>query len=701
MSAHRDRPPLEMGQLLGGKYKLVKLLGEGGMSVVYQAVDITVDRVVAIKVIRPSIARRREYSTEQIRREAETLVKLHAKTEHVVDVLTAGITEDASRLPYYVMERLEGDPLRRYLLGVLTRGVVLTIEEAVAIALPVSLALMYAHLIGVIHRDIKPENIFMATARGGESLVKVLDFGICALVDGADEGGGFTGTLPNAAPEQLEGQRPTPATDVYALGLLMHELLVLKLPHGRESRTLTPASLAVQVMAAPIPDVLAARLDTPERLARLIERCLTWDPKERPSAHEVAKTLRDIQHTLLGAFSASGARTDVSDPPPEALRRPDEPSSPQLGARVNRIADDKPVDLFAPTLTKDRRAGGSKVEGDEVFFRASDLPDITVPDAAPFRDESPAASISPAAPPTDAAAVYGPSITAEWHPPAIVPSPVVPVGDWNEGPQDAATGTANASDTVFVDIDGSRELPPIVRRGGPAPEPSSHPPRSDVSPAARAWRQPSEEPIAESLEGAARSENQWAPPHGRNVRERAVVGMGFAAPILIGIAVYGFYAHRHTAQRDAAMGSPPPLSAASATIVPPPTPSPSAGVPSLTVTAAAADIPVGSEVAPAGTSAAHAPAPHPNDHHRAGVPAQHPLTEHGPASGTTDPGSAAGANDEFRPTMDNPLPSSSTKGIHAATPGFDEFATKEFAPTLTAPHAADAGHAAPGSELLK
>jgi serine/threonine-protein kinase len=549
-----------MNQVVGGKYKLVKRLGEGGMSVVYQAVDTTCDRVVALKIIRPSIARRREYSREQLRLEAETLVKLHEKTDSVVDVLTAGITEDAHCLPYYVMERLEGETLRRFLHSRSSRGVVFTIEECVATALSVARALTHAHRLGVIHRDIKPENIFMATDRSGETVVKVLDFGICVRVDpdGVEHERGFTGTLPNAAPEQLEGQPPTPATDVYALGLLLYELLTLRLPHDRERPGLSAHALALQVITAPIPDILAVRLDSPGRLVRLLDRCLAYDPAERPAAHDVAKMLRDIEGALLGDAGISQARTDVSDPPPEALQRPGDASGPLPGTHVNAVADDKPVNLQATTQSAQGKSGPSQwgpKDGDQVFFRESDHPEgVAAPQPAPFLGA--VVGSAGAAPPITSGKA---SITLEWGSAAIAPSRAMEGGrrvsaggqTSIRAAEDKRSSTA-PPDTMYVDLDASGESEArarsrVAREPGPAisrptPEPARQDDRFRVG----------------SLAGVAPHSQAAAAParRPRDVRRRTWIGMAGATPLAIALIVFGAISRDRAPSSAAADGFP-------------------------------------------------------------------------------------------------------------------------------------------------
>jgi len=294
MRSQHDRPPYALGDIVGQKYRVQEILGEGGMAIVYEAVDTTCGRRVAIKVIRPSHASLGHYSSERMRREAEVLVHLHERTESVVDVLTAGITDDGHHLPYYVMERLCGGTLRQFLSDQRARGVDFTLDEVTGIAIPIAMALSHAHALGIVHRDTKPENVFMTVMRDEGVVVKMLDFGICAT-ESDGESKTFAGTLPYAAPEQLEGKKPLPATDVYALGLVIFELLTLKLPHGRHRDDLTLPRLALAVVKEPVPDLAAIRGGVPPRFVKLVTSCLSTDPAQRPSAHDVAKTLRDIK----------------------------------------------------------------------------------------------------------------------------------------------------------------------------------------------------------------------------------------------------------------------------------------------------------------------------------------------------------------------------------------------------------------------
>ncbi|HEX8795234.1 MAG TPA: serine/threonine-protein kinase [Polyangiaceae bacterium] len=364
MASHatRDRPPYGPGDTFAGKYRIRRVLGEGGMAVVYAAVDTTCDRQVALKVLRPSAAAQRGLSGGRMQREAATSVKLHERTPHVVEVLTAGVTEDAQRLPYYVMERLRGTTLREGIENKRRAGQPIDIVEVVSPVIEIAMALSFAHQMGVVHRDVKPENVFMAEQRDGSYMVKLLDFGVAALLadeEGSGSGGGgakrraFSGSRQYAAPEQLDGQPPAPPCDAYAVGLVLYEMLTFTLPHDRMNRRLTVAETALNVLSAPIPDLKKARADVPPRLEVLVRGLLAYEPRDRPLMLQVAHALRDVKRLLVegpAAGPADAAVTDVSGPPVEVLLQQLQSASADLPlGEVQRMIGPAPVDINAST----------------------------------------------------------------------------------------------------------------------------------------------------------------------------------------------------------------------------------------------------------------------------------------------------------------------------------------------------------------
>jgi serine/threonine protein kinase len=327
----RDHPPYRPRDLIDGKYAVRKILGEGGMAVVYAAVDTTCDRDVAVKVLRPSVAERHRLSDEQMRIEASTIVKLHERTPHVAEVFTAGVTADEHLLPYYVMERLWGTTLRAAIADQRALAQPFEILELTSTLIEVATGLAHAHKMNVVHGDVKPENVFIADRRDTTTIVKLLDFGVSALArgDARDEGesGSFAGSHRYAAPEQLDGRPPTPAVDVYALGLMLYEMLTFTLPHDRFNPALGVKQIALNVLREGQPRMKDLRPDSPPLLRDLVVRCLLIDPAGRPRALEAANLLRHIrasvERALLGgaAEEQRTANTEVDEPPEEVQRR--------------------------------------------------------------------------------------------------------------------------------------------------------------------------------------------------------------------------------------------------------------------------------------------------------------------------------------------------------------------------------------------
>ena len=212
-----------MADSVADRYRLLDWLGTGGMSVVWRAHDDVLDRAVAVKVLSSHVAASPGL-LDRIRTEARSAARL--RHPNVVEVYDYG--ETADRLPYVVMELVDG----RSLAEVLRRGP-LPWRAAVTIGAQVAAALAAAHARGIVHRDVKPSNVMVAA--GG---VKLVDFGISATAGEADGiGGQVYGTPAYLAPERIAGGVVRPATDVYALGLLLYLALAGRLPWSASTTT--------------------------------------------------------------------------------------------------------------------------------------------------------------------------------------------------------------------------------------------------------------------------------------------------------------------------------------------------------------------------------------------------------------------------------------------------------------------------------
>nr|WP_263429158.1 serine/threonine-protein kinase [Nannocystis pusilla] len=297
------------GQVIAGRYELLALLGRGGMGMVFSARDRELDEVVALKMLHPSLSCGTQ---DRIRRE----VKLARRITHRNVARTFELGEhQGSR--FLTMEFVDGEPLA----NVLERQPRLPVERAAPIFIAVCDALEAAHEAGVVHRDIKPDNV-LVEPRGR---VVVTDFGVAAFKDESQDGGG---TPAYMAPEQVTGGEVTLQTDLYALGVMMFEVLTGALPWPADSAI---ASM-MRRLDEPPPDVLAAAPGLPPAIAAIVAGCLAREAPARPaSARAVAEALRaalleaDIDpalpssSTLLAIQAPSRRDTPVAGTPARTL----------------------------------------------------------------------------------------------------------------------------------------------------------------------------------------------------------------------------------------------------------------------------------------------------------------------------------------------------------------------------------------------
>jgi serine/threonine protein kinase len=279
----RDYQPGE--QVPGTVYKVLRLIGAGGMGTVYDVEDTTIGKRYVLKTLHPRLGAREDL-VRRIQNEARTLARLHHP--NIVEVITAGVTSDELRLPYYVMERLSGQSLRI----ILEKKGRLELTHAYHIGIDLLDALDHAHDKGVIHRDVKPDNIFLHRTLAGATVTKLLDFGIVSMLDRTRETGGrFLGTLRYAAPEQLRGDKPTAKTDVYSAALVIYEVVAGRGPFDDEGDS---NRIAVAHMNQPPPPA-SQFADVPRGLDVLLMAALSKDPEGRPrDAFSFASSLRNL-----------------------------------------------------------------------------------------------------------------------------------------------------------------------------------------------------------------------------------------------------------------------------------------------------------------------------------------------------------------------------------------------------------------------
>lgn len=278
-------------QTLGGRYKLLNELGSGGMAVVWRARDEVLGRQVAVKLLAGRYAGDPP-SRARIRDEARAAATLsHPNVAQIYDFGESD--ESGTCLPYVVMELVKGPTLaQRLSRGRLPPRTVLRICGEVAAALAA------AHADGLVHRDIKPANVMLTPAGA-----KVVDFGIAALAGPAEPDEKLLGTPAYLAPERLTGDAVTPASDVYALGILLYRLLADQSPWSVDSTTqMLDAHVYVE------PDPLPPLPSVPPAVVDLVHRCLRKDPAERPSAARASSILADAAEASVEQDPAPAVR---------------------------------------------------------------------------------------------------------------------------------------------------------------------------------------------------------------------------------------------------------------------------------------------------------------------------------------------------------------------------------------------------------
>src|SRR5713101_5298809 len=267
---------LQPGDVLGGRFEILDVLGEGGMGTVYKALDREVDHLVALKLIRPEMA---AHPAILARFKQELLTARQVTHRNVVRIHDLS---EVDGLKFITMEYVEGCDLRKLLLD---KGK-LPPEQAVEIVRQVCLALEAAHSVGVIHRDLKPQNVM----QDKQGRILVMDFGLARSLesDGMTQTGALMGTIEYMSPEQAMGKQLDARSDLFAVGLIFYELLTCKLPFKAETAV---ASLLKRNQERALP---AAELDAsiPKGLSDIVSKCLERDPNLRyQSAQEILADL--------------------------------------------------------------------------------------------------------------------------------------------------------------------------------------------------------------------------------------------------------------------------------------------------------------------------------------------------------------------------------------------------------------------------
>jgi serine/threonine protein kinase len=292
-----------LGTLLGGRYRLDAEIGRGGMSTVYRAFDVVLERHVAIKLMHREIAADSD-QLERFRREARSVAQLnHA---HIVTVIDAGeeLSPDASPgtvatvgTPYIVLEYVDGETLK----DLIRRDGPLDIPQAIAYAIEIARALGAAHERLIVHRDVKPQNVLIDPEGGA----KITDFGIARTLSevGLTMAGRVLGTTDYVSPEQALGQGVTGQSDLYSLGIVLYEMLTGEVPFKGAS----PVAVAMRHVREEVPDVQLLRPRVSAATAAILDRATAHDLDRRyPDARSM---VADLEEALAIEASRSGQAT--------------------------------------------------------------------------------------------------------------------------------------------------------------------------------------------------------------------------------------------------------------------------------------------------------------------------------------------------------------------------------------------------------
>ena len=273
-----------MSDLIGrtiGRYRLESLLGRGGMAEVYKAYQASLDRYVAIKILHAHLSDDEGF-LQRFEREAAAVARLrHPKIIQVYDF------ESEGELHYIVMEYIDGPTLRTSIVQRNEGGEPFTLKATSIVIGAVAEAIGYAHRQGVIHRDLKPANI-MFTAEGN---VVLTDFGVASLVDATwyTATGTIGGTPAYMSPEQGEGERGDPRSDIYSLGVILYEMVTARVPFEAD----TPLGVIRKHVEQPVPPIRKDKPSIPEVVEEVILTAMNKKPEERyQTAEEMASALK-------------------------------------------------------------------------------------------------------------------------------------------------------------------------------------------------------------------------------------------------------------------------------------------------------------------------------------------------------------------------------------------------------------------------
>ncbi len=359
-----------VGEVVGDRYQVVRVIGEGGMGTVYEVTDLTTKRRRALKVMQASVVANAEL---RARFEREAVVAAEVVSDHIAEVFDAGV--DASRgLPFIVLELLEGQELG----DMIEPGLRLSPLDTVTFIGQASIALDKAHEVGIVHRDLKPENLFVTRRDDGSPRVKLLDFGIAKVTAGTMAGPqtkGILGTPLYMAPEQMHGEHQIgPAADTYALAHIAYRLLVGEAFWSREQQDAETIYRFLMGVMKGTDETASARaksrngVELPPAFDGWFARATAPDPKDRfATAGELSRTLGEIFDVPVPGFTERGSLAHITAPHPVTGTAPAMPL-PQTSPGI-------PVDGSGDTLAQAPLIGGGTAPGGSLAGGAFTTPD--------------------------------------------------------------------------------------------------------------------------------------------------------------------------------------------------------------------------------------------------------------------------------------------------------------------------------------
>ncbi len=314
----KPKPNLNwVGQTIGGRYKVDSFIDHGGMSAVYKASDPNLQRTVAIKIIHAHLSSDPSF-VKRFEQEAAAVARL--RHPNIIQVYDFNHDQDVY---YMVLEYVPGQTLKDRLSDLSDVGEQLPLAEVIKIMTEVCEAVAYAHDHKMIHRDLKPANV-MLTPKGQAIL---MDFGVAKMLSGQDQTatGTIIGTAKYMSPEQARGERPDERSDIYALGVMLYEMVAGQPPFDAD----TTVAILMKHVNEPVPDIRKINDDVPDEIVEIIEKSLAKNPKERyQSAAHMSAALKLIKR--LG--QAKGPVTDAQKTVSSKKRQSTKPSSVSAAA---------------------------------------------------------------------------------------------------------------------------------------------------------------------------------------------------------------------------------------------------------------------------------------------------------------------------------------------------------------------------------